>query len=315
MGELFNTRRKMVFNKIQVDNVVALNDFFRYANVMNVPSDCYPICGLTYLKGLYGIIDGFCFVTDCNKHLMGIPLDKNGIMINPLSLHDIMITYGIKMVYLPECCDYLVQYDSDIDRLFSKRRTNQFGNEYIFDNFALSELSGGQYKNLRKSIRGFEKDYIDKSIISIIPYDYSMYDEALECYDAWMKTSGKKIVDAGREVWDEDYFKLCISNFDKLNLDIFLIKDISNDKFVGCYAYEIIGDDYAYGVFRKANPEYPHMTQYVQWIQSNLMKEYGIRYFNDAYDGGDKGLMDLKAGFKPVRINKFISLRPILQEV
>ena len=295
-----------LFKQIDAGNVMELNEYFRNVSVFDIGSDSYPLCGLTYLKGAYAYIDDYLFIIDNKKNLMCIPFNMDGIFIDVNHLYELMVKYKIDRIScIPDDCKYLSS--GDIKKKFTSRHVGSYGFEYIYDNFALAGLEGKEWKNLRNKVHKFRNRYSDR--IEIMPFDKTLMSSALACYDVWYETAGQKIVNSGEQIWDRKFFEICLHYYEELGIDMFLVKDNAEQKFIGCVAYTILADDFAYGIFRKLSSEYDYFSQYMQFYQADILsREYGIQYLNDAYDGGKEGLRVLKMGFKPVKTLKFVSL-------
>lgn len=301
---LFN---KTKYEKISLENYPIIMEYFEQPNIKleYVCSDGYPICAFTYLEGMYFIEDGYLFILNKTSELLFIPFNLDGEFIPFAKLVGIMKREKImNIICVPD--NAIKFFGKDMKQFFKTHVSKAFGNEYTYDNVSLMELQGKEFKNLRNKVHKFWNRYGNDINISL--YESDMYNDAIDAYNTWLDELGSKILSRGEKIWDKQFYEFCLKNYEKLGIDFYLVYDTSVDKCIGCVAYVIMNEQYAYGLFRKLSSRYNYIAQYMQYYQAKMLCEQEIRYLNDAYDGNEQGLRDLKTGFKPILITTMNTL-------
>lgn len=169
-------------------------------------------------------------------------------------------------------------------------KINRICDEYIYDNFALADLNGSVWKNIRNKFNRFRNKYenVNYRVCSL-----SDWNDIKKLYDLWCSTSGKKY----NNVYDAKYLRTMFE-IDSDKTILFL----DGNSPIGFVSYHVINENIVHGVFRKLDVSYEYFSQYAQVILARHLKEFGYRYLNDDGDNNSEGLRNLKTRFNPVYI-------------
>lgn len=299
--------KKTKYDKVSLTNYPILVEYFEQPNVKleYISSDGYPICAFTYLEGMYFIEDGFLFVLNKNLELLFIPFNLDGEFIPFEKLSKIMKRENLKnIVCVPD--NAIKFFGKDLKQFFKTHISKSYGNEYTYENSLLNNLQGKEFKNLRNKVHKFWNRYGES--MEFVLYDSGRYNDAIDAYNTWLEELGSKIMGRGEKIWDKQFFEFCLKNYEQLGIDFYLVYDKLANECIGCVAYVIMNEQYAYGLFRKLSSRYNYIAQYMQYYQAKMLCEQEIKYLNDAYDGNEQGLRDLKSGFKPTLITTMHTL-------
>lgn len=296
------------FKKVDVSNFGILRDYFMNADLdwKSVGSDAYPVCAFTYLKTSYAIIDGYLFTITDRNELLHIPFNEKCEFMPLDILVGCMKDNGIKkIICIPESAVFVNgEVGKATRKLFHVREQKYLGYEYVYDNFEMAKMEGKSFKNFRSNVHKYENKYGDKTVI--VPYNESMYGDAIKTYEHWLSTNATKIIGRGEQVWDKEFYVFCLNHYKELDLDFYLV--YYDDECIGAFCYNLVNEDMAYCVFRKLSEEYQNLVQYAQYYQAKILTDMEIHYYNDAYDGGSVGLAEMKTRFKPVNKVKLFEL-------
>lgn len=254
----------------------------------------------------YMIKDGYLSIINSELQMLFIPFNMDGEQMPYDELAVFMKTYKLRKVI----CIPSGVLDKSCKEYFKVVRYNRVGYEYIYDNYMLSALEGGEFKNLRNKVHKFRNKYLKSGneIIEFKNYDRIYYKDAINAYNLWYSENVDKLKKEKREIWDREYYRQCLIHCFDYDIKFILVFDKVKSECVGAMAYKIYNSEIAHGIFRKLSNKYDYISQYMQYYQSLELMNKGVLYTNDSNDGGYIGLRNLKMGFHPVDVMQFKSI-------
>lgn len=167
--------------------------------------------------------------------------------------------------------------------------------DYVLDLNKLAKLESSSYKELRRHVRNFEKDYGTPHIKELNLQDRTTQDTILDLSAKWINC---KNLDEERLSEDQTTLKNFIKfeiKFNTLNLGLYI-----QNKLVAFTLNEILDANWTMGHFGKSNYEYKNSSKVLEHYTSEYLRNKGFKYMNLQQDTGILGLRKAKMSLKPI---------------
>lgn len=290
---LFNARNKIQvgdlnFEHIDKKNIESMNDFYKFVRVDKITANATQGLLLFGMNNYWCIYENYlviCHIYRGVVSLVTFPFNKHGYMpINDIVAF--MRKYNIKRVRW-----VLDTYfkNNDVTLVKSLFKIIKLYTEYVIDVEALCNLSGHEYKNIRKDCSRLGTKYnVGHRFCSI--QDKEMVEEV---YEIWCNKSGVKY----RNIYDRTYLfnMFCIAPEKFL-----LFFDLDKRNPIGFVNYFEINAKSVYCGFLKFDKGYYGLPRYMEHERAKLLREMGFKYTNIDADDNSVGLASFKESLRPI---------------
>ena len=190
-----------------------------------------------------------------------------------------------------EQLEYL-QTSSSFNDLFKIKQLR--GLERHYSTPELIALQGKKFESLRKTLNRFYRKYPKIELKEYIP---AYYKDILVFNEEWEKKARNKY----STIFDRIYFKEILKN--QRELDMLVLVAFYDNKVVGVNLSNLAPKAEGWGCICKSNKEFEGLNEAL--VLAMVKKIYALnnssKYLNVGSDMGNKGLMQFKEKFRPVK--------------
>lgn len=158
--------------------------------------------------------------------------------------------------------------------------------EHIYDTKLVSAMEGSGFKRIRNLIKKFKKTCPN---MQIVPYDDSMYDQAIMLRKIWHE----EVKDKYFMFNDAFYYKSIMENWKEYGHEILCV--VNEGELIGIVSGERLSDDRSFCFIRKSLKAYEGLSEFLVWLICDNFKD--TMYLNDGEDNTE-GLKFFKSKFK-----------------
>lgn len=171
--------------------------------------------------------------------------------------------------------------------------------DYIYSLDLLVAAEGGQYKVLRNMLSKFVRTVSSYSLTLVDLQDENVQQQIIELIHVWGAAQGREKDEIENEL---NGVKRLLDSSQYLNLICLCL--YIEDHLKAFFISEKTHDEYAMAHFRKADPSFPGIFQFIDYENAKYMKLLGCKFLNYEQDLGIPNLVKSKQSLHPVKYLK-----------
>lgn len=176
--------------------------------------------------------------------------------------------------------------------------------DYIVSTKLLSELEGSDFKQIRKYINSFKKNYPNYQIKEMNLENPSETNEILKITKDWVSIKEFDANKLEEELAITSKFLDLAKYFKSVLIGLYI-----EDKLIAYTFNEIVSEEYVMGHFGKSINTYEYSSKFIEHETSKFFFDKGFKYINHEQDTGIEGLRIAKLSYKPVFFLKKFKIR------